>query len=183
MEKYQTISRRFLTKQQSRIPIMFLMGLLAFSALILFADSASRANDREPSTNVSQTALSGQWIARFNTNKPAVINLMFTRQSENGGSYMVGENVSLNELQGFPSDVTSSAKTNINFRIVREAGTFDCEGYFGASKGAGFWTLTPSQSFVSMIRGRGYGNLTDEDLLRAALHNLTTKFIVPIGEG
>jgi hypothetical protein len=177
MKKNQTIARRFLTNQQSRIPVMFLTGLLAFSALIMSADSVSRANDRAPSTKAAQSALTGQWIARFNANKPAVINLMFTRRSENGGSYMVGENVSLNELQGFPSDVNSSTKTNVNFRIIREAGTFDCEGYFGASKGAGFWTLTPSQSFVSLMRSRGYDNLTDEDLLKAALHNLTTKFI------
>lgn len=177
MKKFETTARRFLTERQSRITFMFLTGLLVFAALILSASSVSKADNRTPSASAALTALTGQWTAHFDANKPGVIKLMFSRQSEKGGSYMTSDNISLGELQGFPSDVTSSAKRNINFRIVREAGTFDCEGYFGAGRGAGFWTLTPSQSFVSMMRGRGYDNLTEEDLLRAALHNLTTKFI------
>ena len=177
MKKFKRTARRFLTNQETRIPAMFLTGLLAFSTLILSASSASRANYRALSMNAAQTALTGQWVAQFDPNKPAVLSIMFTRRGEDNGSYMTTDNISRDELQGFPPDANSSAKTNVHFRIVREAGTFDCEGYFGAGKGAGFWTLTPSQSFISAMRARGYGNLTEEDLLRAALHNLTTKFI------
>ncbi len=174
MKKFETKAQRFLTKQQPRVPFMFLTGLLVFSALILSASSASRANYLAPS---AQAALSGQWIAQIDASNPSVIKMMFTRQSDKGGSYMTSDNISRDELQGFPSDATSSTRANVNFRIVREAGTFNCEGYFGAGKGAGFWTLTPSQSFISAMRGRGYDNLTEEELLKAALHNLTTKFI------
>lgn len=177
MKKVKTIAPRFSTRQQSRIAVMCLTGLLAFSALILSASSVGRAHDHALSTTPAQTALTGQWIAQIDANQPGVVKMMFTRQSEKGGSYMNTDNIPRAELQGFPSDAASSAKVNVNFRIVRESGTFDCEGYFGAGKGAGFWTLTPSQSFVSAMRGRGYDNLTEEDLLRAALHNLTTKFI------
>jgi uncharacterized protein (UPF0335 family) len=177
MKKFKTTAQRFLIKQQSRIPVMLLMGLLALSTLILSAGSASRANNQPPSELQAQTALSGQWIAEIDASKPNAIKLMFTRQSDKGGSYMASDYISRDELQGFPSGAASSAKVNVNFRIVREAGTFDCEGYFNAGKGAGLWKLTPSQSFISAMRGRGYDNLTDEDLLRAALHNLTTKLI------
>jgi uncharacterized protein (UPF0335 family) len=177
MKKLQTIARRFLTSEQSRIPVMFLTLLLGFSALILSADSASRATERTLSAKPAQPAMTGQWIARFDARQPAVINMMFSRQDEKGSSYSTTDNISRGELQGLPSDISSLAKTNVNFRVVREAGTFDCEGYFSAGKGVGFWTLAPSQSFVSAMHSRGYDNLTEEDLLRAALHNLTTKFI------
>jgi hypothetical protein len=177
MESNQTITRRFLTNRRSGIPVIGLAVLLAFSVLILSADRTSQAHDRALSMNASQSALTGQWIAEFSFNKPGTLKLLFTRQSEKGGSYMTSDEIPLSELQGFPPSSASSAKVNVNFRIVREAGTFECEGYFGAGKGAGFWTLTPSQTFISTMRGRGYDNLTDEDLLKAALHNLTTKFI------
>lgn len=178
MKRLTTTARRFPATRESGIPIMFLMGLLAFCAPILSAGSASTEDNRAFSAHAAQaTALNGQWVAQFDAGKPAVIKLMFTRRSEKGDSFMTTDEVSRGELQGFPSDANSTAKTNVNFRIVREAGTFDCEGYFGAGKGAGFWTLTPSQSFVSAMRGRGYDNLTEEDLLRAALYNLTTSFI------
>jgi uncharacterized protein (UPF0335 family) len=178
MKSLKTTARRFLTTQESRLPFMFMMGLLAFSALILSAGSASTKDHRALSASAAQTAaLTGQWVAQFDANKPAVIKLMFTRRSDKGDSFMTTDDVSREELQGFPSEANSAAKTNVNFRIVREAGTFDCEGYFGAGKGAGFWTLTPSRSFITAMRGRGYDNLTEEDLLRAALSNLTTRFI------
>jgi uncharacterized protein (UPF0335 family) len=178
MKKFETKARMIFTRQQSRISLILLTGLLlASSALILSAGGAGRADVREPSASASQAALTGQWVAEFDPHNPAVLKMMFTRRSEGGGSYMNSDNISRDELQGLPSDAASSAKTNVNFRIVREAGTFNCEGYFNAGKGAGFWTLTPSQSFISMMRSRGYENLTEEDLLKAAMHNLTTKFI------
>lgn len=177
MKKFKTIAQRFSITHQSRMPFLFLAGLLAFSVLTLSAASVSRANYRALSVQPAQTALSGQWLAEFDPSKPAVIKIMFSRQSEKGGSYMTSDDISRDELQGFPSDANSSTRTNVNFRIVREAGTFNCEGYFGAGKGAGFWTFVPSTGFVSAMRNRGYNNLTEEDLLKAALHNLTTKFI------
>jgi uncharacterized protein (UPF0335 family) len=179
MKKFEFGARLVSFKRHPRLPLMFLAGMLAIATtLMLSASSAGRALERALSASAAQqSALSGQWIARFDTNRPAVINLMFSRQSGKGDSYTTSDDIARSELQGFPSDASSAAKVNVNFRIVREAGTFDCEGYFSAGKGAGFWTLTPNPNFISTMRARGYDNLTEEDLLRAALHNLTTKFI------
>lgn len=177
MNRVKTRAQRLMTKRQFRIPFMFLTGLLAFSALIPSASSAVEVNDPSFSIKTAQAALTGQWVAEFDSREPALVKLMFTRRTDNGGSYINSENISRSELQGLPTDIATSPKTNVNFRIVREAGTFNCEGYFNAGKGAGFWTFQPSQSFVSALRSRGYDNLTEDDVLKAALHNLTTKYI------
>ena len=178
MKKFKTIAERLLTRPQSGIPLMFLAGLLVWSALIISASGAvnEAADLAVVSPLAAQPVLTGQWVAQINANKPAVVNLILSR-NEKGDSYMQSEDLPLAELQGLPAEVASSAKLNVSFRIIREAGTFDCEGYFGAGKGAGFWALTPSQSFISAMRAGGYENLTDEDLLKAALHKLTTKFV------
>lgn len=177
MKKFQTTMDQFLTDQRSRLSVMFLLRLFAFSALVLASvEGAGKLSDSFTVTP-TQNAMTGEWTAEFSRSKQGEIQMTFHRSSAEGGFNMSSETVSLSEIQGLPVDVASSSKTNVNFQIVREAGTFVCEGYFHEGKGAGFWTFTASQNFVSAMRGRGYTNLTAEDLLRAALHNLTTKFI------
>ncbi len=174
MKKFQITAYQFLPGKQSlRKPMLFLFGLLAFSAaIIVTADNANSVK-----AQVSSKTITGEWFADFNRSKSGEIHFTFQRRSEKGGFSMTSNNLSLGELQGLAADTASSAKTNVTFSIVREAGTFACEGLFRAGKGTGFWTLTPSEKFVSAMRGRGYDNLTEADLLSAALHNLTTKFL------
>jgi hypothetical protein len=177
------MARRTFTNPQTRVTFLLLAGLLIFSVLILSASSVGRAkavglsNAPEPTAFQPQAAMTGQWVAQFDATRPSVISMMFTRHADADSSFMTTDTISRDELQGFPADSNSAARVNVTFRIVREAGTFDCEGYFGAGKGAGFWTFTPSQGFIAAMRARGYTNLTREELLKAALHNLTTRFI------
>lgn len=180
MKRFRTAAQRFMSQKQIRIPAMLLTGLFVFSALMLSAKSAVEVTDPALLARTSkgaQSALSGQWVAELDARDPAVVKLMISRRTDTGGSYMNSENISRGELQGLPADVATSAKSTVNFRIVRDAGTFNCEGYFNAGRGAGFWTFAPNQSFASAMRGRGYENLTEDDLLKAALHNLSIKYI------
>lgn len=158
---------------------MVCSGLLALFAFT-FASAASAARTGGPHGPQAHTALTGEWTAEIQPSKPGEIHLMFHRRSETGGFSMNGETMALGELQGLSAEAASAARSNVNFNIVREAGTFACEGYFRAGRGAGFWTFAPSQSFAADMRGRGYPDLTDEDLLRAALRRLTTKFIADL---
>ena len=175
MKNSRTASRRL--SPARRAPFALAVALLAFSALACArADGAVDASFAFTAPQ-AQGQLSGEWVAEFRSNKPGEIHFTFHRRSEGGGFNMTGDSLPLTELQGLGADVASAARTNVNFNIVREAGTFQCEGYFREGKGAGFWTLTPNQNFVSAMRTRGYDRLSDEDLLKAALHNLTTKFV------
>lgn len=174
MKKFQTITDKFLPGKQSlRKPMLVLFGLFAFFAAVIVTDD----NANRVKAQVSQKTITGEWFADFNRSKAGEIHFTFQRRSEKGGFNMTGNNLRLSEFQGLTIDARASVKTDVNFNIVREAGTFACEGYFLNGKGVGFWTLTPSEKFVSAMRSRGYDNLTEEDLLSAALHNLTTKFI------
>lgn len=180
MKMFRTALSRFSTGRPVRISLMSLAGLLAFSALV-FAHAnggGNKVNGLPPTP--PQNTITGQWTAELNRDKPGEVQLTYHRRSEGGGFSMTGGAVSLNELQGLNTEAAWSARANVNFNVVREAGTFQCEGYFREGKGAGFWTFTPSRSFVSAMRERGYDNLTDEDMLRAALHKLTTNLIADL---
>lgn len=167
---------RSMTNAQSRILLMILAAIIvAVFAMIgsgtnsLFSIGLFHAH--------AQTAITGEWTAHVSTGTPAGrINLNFSRQSEKGGFNMSGDTYALTELQGPTLDTKSAAKTDVKFSVVREAGTITCEGVFTGGRGTGFWTFTPNASYGSAMRQRGFGNLSDEDLLRATLHNLTTRY-------
>jgi uncharacterized protein (UPF0335 family) len=177
MKKLQTALSQLLTNERAGLSLMVLAGLIAFS-IIAFANVKGAVDAMTVfAAQMPQTAMTGEWTAEINREKPGEIQMTFRRQSKEGGFNMSGETVLLSELQGLSADAASTVKTTVNFNLVRDAGTFSCEGYFRDGRGAGFWTFTPSQAFVSAMRARGYDNLSGEDLLRAAFHNLTIKFI------
>jgi uncharacterized protein (UPF0335 family) len=172
MKNIQTTAYRLFKK--TAMSLAFIVTTLSISAYGFV--TASGESDLM-TAQAAQNALSGEWTAEFKRSKIGEIQFTFHRRSEKGGMSMTGDTLSLNEFQGLSQEIASSARANVNFNIVREAGVFACEGFFREGKGAGFWSLTPNQTFVSAMRGRGYESLTDEDLLRAALHNLTTKYV------
>lgn len=176
MKTYRTASSQFPTKKRGRISAMTCAGLIFFSAFV-FADVESAGKSGVSHAVQAQNTITGQWTAEVNQQKLDEVQITYHRRSEAGGFTMSGARIPLSELQGLTSEAALSTRANVNFNIVREAGTFACEGYFREGRGAGFWTFTSSQNFVSAMRERGPADLTDEDMLRAALHNLTTKFI------
>jgi hypothetical protein len=99
----------------------------------------------------AQTQTTGEWTAELNPKKTDEVQMTFHRRSEKGGFSMSSNPVSLSELQGLTRETILAAKTNVNFKIVREAGTFSCEGFFNQGRGAGFWTFTPNQGFVAAM--------------------------------
>ena len=175
MKKFDTAIIQFSVKKQSRISVMIFAGLFAAFVLAFAASGIGKITDLFTAQAAQNTT--GEWTAELNRKKSGEVQMTFHRSSEKSGFNMTSDSISLGELQGLSAENISSAKADVNFNIAREAGTFSCEGIFRDGKGAGFWTFTANASFVSAMRGRGYDNLTDEDLLKAALHNLTTKTI------
>lgn len=158
---------------RQRVQTMLLIGLLVLFSMMTVADSASRSV--VAAALAPQGSITGQWTAEFD--KPEKIQLSLHRQTEKGGSNTSGSEVSLTELQGLTREQLVAANTNASFRLVREAGTFEFEGNFRAGKGAGLWTLTSSQQFISAMRERGFDNLTEEQLVSSAMVDVRTKTI------
>ncbi|HEX8246973.1 MAG TPA: hypothetical protein VF599_02220 [Pyrinomonadaceae bacterium] len=176
MKTFQTgaAARQFsLNGKSRRAPLLLSFGLLAILAVIMITGEKAGSVGAQ----AAQKQIKGEWNAEFDRNKAGEIHFRFQRRSANGSFNMTGENLRVGELQGLPAAARAAARIDVSFNIVREAGTFACEGYFSEGRGTGFWTLTPSEKFVAEMRARGYGNLTEENLLSAALHDLTIKYL------
>jgi hypothetical protein len=74
------------------------------------------------------------------------------------------------------SDIRSAAGAK-HFRIVRDAGSFDCNGYFAHGIGSGVFDFTPSDAFASALEARGLGRPSLDDQFSLALANVSLAMI------
>jgi hypothetical protein len=168
MKTAQILSDRMFTLKLQ--PARNAPALLLVTLLVIAACASAGANP------AAQNAMTGEWLAEFKNDSDKV-QLTLVRRTARGGEQNSSNGVALGELQGLTRGQAVGARTEVNFRLVREAGTFQCEGMFREGKGAGHWTLTPSRSFVSAMQSRGYDNLTEDDLFSAALFDINTRAI------
>lgn len=178
MKKFCSETYDFLTgSRQARFWQVFLSGIFTFGVFIIASAGAAEAQNNLIKALASENAFAGVWIAEFKPDKPDKIDVKFKRQSTKEGFSSTTNPFLTGELQGLAPQSTFSGKTNINFRIVREAGTFECEGFFDKGKGSGNWKLMINPDFISSMRRRGYDNLTENDLFDAALQNVNIGLI------
>jgi hypothetical protein len=105
---------------------------------------------------VAQAPITGTWSANTRDEKePNKINLNLERKSTNGsGRHQMGQTYEYSDFQGLSRDQAQNGK--VSFRLVREAGTIQCDGEFVNGKGSGTFTFTPNQGFVDAMRSRGF---------------------------
>src|SRR5882762_6112736 len=65
------------------------------------------------------------------------------------------DDVPVSQLAGLPAADLGGSGATVHFKIVRSAGTLDCEGWFDDGKGSGHFTYQPSPDFVAELAKRG----------------------------
>src|SRR2546423_15530266 len=87
---------------------------------------------------VAQNAITGEWKADMRSERSendGKIHLSFERNAGKGHHNEFGSSFDLSDLQGLSREQTQNGK--VSFRLVREAGTVECEGAFVNGKGSG----------------------------------------------
>ena len=131
---------------------------------------------------VAQNVVTGEWTANTKTEKQenaGKIHIEFERKTEHGRN-VNGTSYSFDELQGLSREQAQNGRAS--FRLVREAGTIDCEGTFSNGSGSGTFRFTPNAGYFSSMKAKGFdfeqtargGDSADNRMLSAALLNITT---------
>lgn len=141
---------------------------------------------------VAQDVITGTWTAdtrsgKNDTEDRSKIHLSFERRRDGNHRSQNGSTYEYKELSGLTRD-QALGEGSVTFRLVRDAGTLECEGNFSAGRGSGTFRFTPDMNFVSMMRSKGFdfeasdrrGNDWDDRetlsdrLLTAAMLNVRT---------
>lgn len=138
-------------------------------AVLLCALAAAPATVRGEAarSRVVQSDLSGEWLVRP-TDTPGRVHLTLMRD-QNG---MTSSPIALQRLEGLTPAAMSAQGGTVRFRLRREAGTFDFEGWFRDGRGSGHWDFTPDQRFADELDRRGIGRPLPREQLSLGVHDV-----------
>ena len=109
--------------------------------------------------------------------------VQFSLQVTDGGrgNFQSSSEFDLSQVQGLTTaQMASPSGMIVRFDIMREAGTFICEGYFKAGNGAGTFLFKPSLSFVSQMATLGFSDATEDKLFSMAVHDVGMRYAAEI---
>ena len=146
---------------------------------------------------VAQTPITGEWKAETRTGKskdthsdPGLrsdkkngekLHISFERSRGEKHKMQHGSSFAYSDLQGLTPDQTQNGR--VNFRLVREAGTVECEGTFVNGTGSGTFRFIPDAGYLSAMSSRGFDftksdsrhqEAVEDRQFSAALLNVTT---------
>jgi len=75
------------------------------------------------------------------------------------------------------AQMNSPASTATRFDIVREAGTFACEGYFQGGRGSGNYVFQPNPDFRQQMLALGLHDLDERTVLNMALLDFGPRYL------
>jgi len=141
-----------------------------FSIGLLFL--RTHAADSSPQTR-AEDAYTGQWIVEP-AREAGLLHLTLTYSSEKRGRGQSMDSFSLSpeQLRGLTPAQMMSAGTNVQFQLVREAGTFNCEGWFKGGSGSGHFVFASNPAFVAELRKRGYEAPSEAQLFKLAMSDV-----------
>jgi hypothetical protein len=147
---------------------------------------------------IAQTPITGEWKASTRSERKdgdtresisrsdGKIYLSFERSRGEKNRSQHGSTFAYSELQGLTTDQAQNGR--VSFRLVREAGTVECEGTFVNGTGSGTFRFTPDAGYLSAMSSRGFDftksdskrrgdsdrEAVEERQFSAALLNVTT---------
>lgn len=121
-----------------------------------------------------QPAVAGRWVVEAEE-RGGRTRLTVHLQSQHGRMTSSTAGASLETLAGLTREqVFSAAGGRVRFRVVRDAGVFECEGWFKAGKGSGDFRFVPDRAFAAEL---GAGRLGDERLFELAVQDVSREFV------
>ena len=145
-------------------------GPIAVASLLVLAlasgfTSAAKSTD-SVSADDEEPPLHGQWfLDRSRDSEKVHFGLRY--QTSHGNSSW-GRTLSAARLQGLSSDALERDGEEVEFRLVRDAGTFHCRGSITKGRGAGTFELSLDPSFPRELERRGVGRPTEAEQARLA---------------
>jgi len=100
---------------------------------------------------------------------------------DGNGTFNSSSALDVSQLRGLTlAQMATPIGTMARFELVREAGTFACEGYFKAGNGAGTFLFRPDPGFIQQMRALGFMDINENRLFSMAVHDVGPRFAAEI---
>src|SRR5262249_29779143 len=124
----------------------------------------------------SPESTTGQWLIE-DMSGTNLFSLTMRYDDQSGGrfgwhsehSFVTG----LERLEGLTREQMMSLGAAVRFRIVRDAGTFACEGWFKDVKGSGHFGFVANPAYVDQLKRLGIGEPTQHEQFLLALGDVS----------
>jgi hypothetical protein len=122
---------------------------------------------------------SGQWfVEKSNKSSEVQMTLRYERHSENSNYNSTNSfDLPLDKTQGLTEATLNSGGSHGQFRLVRSAGTFVCDGWFNGGKGSGTFTFETNPQFAAELQKRGVGAPTQDQQFRLAMGDASLEMV------
>lgn len=128
--------------------------------LALLAWSLAAAPQRSPASPIE-----GTWTLDARKGDPVHLDLhRVWNQRGSHGSWSWSDDFRRGDLRGLPTD--KGYRGDATWSLARDAGTVRFEGRLDRGRGSGRFTFEPDASFAADLKRAGYGDASDEDLMR-----------------
>src|SRR5213592_360666 len=97
----------------------------------------------------------GQWLIEPGERSGIVRLTIRYGERRSWDNWNSQDDVPLSQLVGLSAADMRGSGVTVHFKIVRSAGTLDCEGWFDDGKGSGHFTYQPNPDFVTELAKRG----------------------------
>ncbi len=141
---------------------MVVSTLAAVLVLVAWQSPMVGVNDAAAAQTVS-----GRWTAsveRGDTTLHFAIRLRDGRMN-------TSRSLRMDEMRGISAAAIAGDGGDVAFQIVREAGSFNCEGWFKNGEGGGTLTFVPTPAFGADMRALGY-DVDEDQLLACAMFDI-----------
>ncbi|HKW45653.1 MAG TPA: hypothetical protein VJN22_08340, partial [Candidatus Eremiobacteraceae bacterium] len=122
---------------------------------------------------------SGQWLidaTRHGDSPQFTLRASWSKGSDHD-SFDMSRSMGLDSFAGLTESQLASAGTHASFRLIRDAGTFACDGWVAHLQGGGTFEFSPNPAFASSLAQRGIGAPQGDQSLRLALGDVGLKFV------
>ena len=121
----------------------------------------------------------GQWLLDQHANRTTLDLTLKSSGSDGSHTWNFEDSSSIDRsaLRGLTDSQFASNGVHAAFRIVRDAGWFDCDGWVANGRGAGTYSFSPDPAFAQKLAARGIANPTASQSLRLAIAGIDMAYI------
>jgi len=103
------------------------------------------------------------------------IRLFLNSESNGDHSFSSSSDWNAAELKGL--DWNTAGKHDVRFRIARDAGAIEAEGFLKDGSGAGLFTFHGNAQYSNEMSALGFSDVTADDLFAYTIHDVSLDFV------